>query len=1049
MDLQGAYNNSNTPAVIALSSGKDFVINTGDLVSDPSFIVNLQNSSSTFSVWNASSTLFYVSQAGLVMNSASSTITNLNMLFSTSTQATSTYLAVTNTASTSALTVSSRAHIGSSTATTTSGVLIVGTIGSGTSTFANGINLNGGCFAIRGTCVGGGGGGVDGVTVTVFTANGTWTKSNYTGLKFTQVITTAGGGGGGGVGGAAGDTTSEHAGGGGGAGGTAIEIIPAASLGATESVTVGSGGTAGTPGTDGGTGGNSSFGTTAFHTANGGSGGVSTPADGNVCATTGAGSGGAGGTATGGDINITGGAGDDGHCTAEVVTGGIGGASYWGGGGEGGGDPTANGTSAGGNGTAYGSGGGGAAEEDSGVISVSGGAGADGVVVTLNYTSSAGDLAEWYETKENVEYGDVVAISRDFVEYNSRLGLEKTAVLEKATPGASVVGVVSFTPYEVIGGDILGSAKHPRPIALAGRVPVKVSEENGKILAGDLLTISSVPGVAMRATKAGQIIGKALEDSECKEVETCMVLVMVHTSYSTGALLNVAYRNQGLESDVITGGDWNNIGRDIGRAILAEMLQNKKDITASTTLSEVFTDRVVAGLEIISPRVVTDTLVVNSIEPVSSDVILKLTDGGKFILERIATSSLSVSFGSASSTPEAVTSTPVITFDSSGNAFFAGLVEAGSVKAGRIEGLEIVTEKISSLGSELENLASSTPETAAAYISKGIGFEGEVKFASTTEFMALARALGGLEVLSDLRVSGIASTTELRAVKILASVLESPLLDEIQSQLAGLATTTAELKDAGLRIEERVLALEKKQVSLPDVLKLTGLEVSGMTVLDGGLRVEQIGSRGEILTLLNDVDFIGRPYFNSDTGGFAIVRAGERSVEITFEREYLEAPIVNVTMEAEDESALAAGIQYLITKKSAKGFTILLNRPAVSEIKFNWIALAVKNPKIFESLPAALPLTQDTNPTETQITASSTEATSTSTVLPQTILETGGEIEETGTTSEAISREVVSGDSEPAEPTEYTITTDTTTTNMTASAVVELEPVTTATSTNQ
>jgi hypothetical protein len=42
-----------------------------------------------------------------------------------------------------------------------------------------------------------------------------------------------------------------------------------------------------------------------------------------------------------------------------------------------------------------------------------------GVAVTLNYTSSAADLAEWYETKQGVGQGDVVGVSRDFIEYDT------------------------------------------------------------------------------------------------------------------------------------------------------------------------------------------------------------------------------------------------------------------------------------------------------------------------------------------------------------------------------------------------------------------------------------------------------------------------------------------------------------------------------------------------------------------------------------------------------------------------------------------------------
>src|SRR3989344_1926793 len=48
-------------------------------------------------------------------------------------------------------------------------------------------------------------------------------------------------------------------------------------------------------------------------------------------------------------------------------------------------------------------------------------------------------------------------------------------------------------------------------VALAGRVPVRVSTEGGAIQPGDRLTSSSLPGIAMKATTTGMTIGVALE----------------------------------------------------------------------------------------------------------------------------------------------------------------------------------------------------------------------------------------------------------------------------------------------------------------------------------------------------------------------------------------------------------------------------------------------------------------------------------------------------------------------------------------------------------
>ena len=54
-------------------------------------------------------------------------------------------------------------------------------------------------------------------------------------------------------------------------------------------------------------------------------------------------------------------------------------------------------------------------------------------------------------------------------------------------------------------------AQYPKPVALVGRVPVRVSTINGDIEPGDSLALSEIPGVLMKATKAGVVIGRAME----------------------------------------------------------------------------------------------------------------------------------------------------------------------------------------------------------------------------------------------------------------------------------------------------------------------------------------------------------------------------------------------------------------------------------------------------------------------------------------------------------------------------------------------------------
>lgn len=74
---------------------------------------------------------------------------------------------------------------------------------------------------------------------------------------------------------------------------------------------------------------------------------------------------------------------------------------------------------------------------------------------------------------------------------------------------SGVAGIVATRP-----GLLLGAALEGEAIALLGRVPTKVTAENGPIRRGDLLVTASKPGYAMRGDPAtiqpGMVIGKAL-----------------------------------------------------------------------------------------------------------------------------------------------------------------------------------------------------------------------------------------------------------------------------------------------------------------------------------------------------------------------------------------------------------------------------------------------------------------------------------------------------------------------------------------------------------
>jgi hypothetical protein len=137
---------------------------------------------------------------------------------------------------------------------------------------------------------------------------------------------------------------------------------------------------------------------------------------------------------------------------------------------------------------------------------------------------SAFDISEYYPATEPTEKGDLVsAAGNSAVKRSSR----------SYDPG--LLGIVSTDPALVIDetsitfGKTAGDNFNPlKPyVALDGRVPVKVSTENGPIEPGDPLTSSSLAGVAMKATRSGPIVGKALEAYSGSGVDKIMVFVSV------------------------------------------------------------------------------------------------------------------------------------------------------------------------------------------------------------------------------------------------------------------------------------------------------------------------------------------------------------------------------------------------------------------------------------------------------------------------------------------------------------------------------------------
>ena len=151
---------------------------------------------------------------------------------------------------------------------------------------------------------------------------------------------------------------------------------------------------------------------------------------------------------------------------------------------------------------------------------------ADVTDVTLRDCSSGvnTDYAEAYATAPDVEFGDIVMTGSRVVQIkalNSESNIatdgstiDDIELIKSAVPyNDKVIGVAvdNYGDFSSIGHDRIFPEDHPMPVALNGRVPVKVSDEGGPIEVGDLLTTSSTPGHAMKGNPTkGTTFGKAL-----------------------------------------------------------------------------------------------------------------------------------------------------------------------------------------------------------------------------------------------------------------------------------------------------------------------------------------------------------------------------------------------------------------------------------------------------------------------------------------------------------------------------------------------------------
>lgn len=118
-----------------------------------------------------------------------------------------------------------------------------------------------------------------------------------------------------------------------------------------------------------------------------------------------------------------------------------------------------------------------------------------------------------------------------------------------------------------------------------------------------------------------------------------------------------------------------------------------------------------------------------------------------------------------------------------------------------------------------------------------------------------------------------------------------------------------------------------------------GLTVGGPSEFRGNSLFAGLVTFVEKTVFNKDVQFQGRATFNADSGGYAVIKPGQREVEIRFDAAYQQTPVVSVAVKN------GQFVQYAYTDLTAAGFKIVLPEVATQQIEFSWVALSVNNAK--------------------------------------------------------------------------------------------------------
>ncbi|MDB4940466.1 MAG: hypothetical protein JWO40_891, partial [Candidatus Doudnabacteria bacterium] len=163
----------------------------------------------------------------------------------------------------------------------------------------------------------------------------------------------------------------------------------------------------------------------------------------------------------------------------------------------------------------------------------------------VDCSGAPSDLAENFGTDDpTISAGDLVVGVGEAQALISEGFKTSKAFMTKSTSAyqSNILGVVSTQPNQTYADTLFDPSENPRPIALVGRVPVKVNLEGGVIHPGDYITSSSTSGFGMKANNPGMVVGQALQTYDGTQAIN-LIIVFVNPFYYDPSMITDASGN--------------------------------------------------------------------------------------------------------------------------------------------------------------------------------------------------------------------------------------------------------------------------------------------------------------------------------------------------------------------------------------------------------------------------------------------------------------------------------------------------------------------------